>query len=232
MERMDREPCPYRIVEDSGSAFVFGLVGGTIWHSFGGARNAPSGQRISSAINRVKARTPILGSSFAVWGLFFSCFDCSLAYVRRKEDPLNAIFAGALTGGLLSIRSGLKQAGSAALMGGIVLAAIEGLNIFITRSLVPMFEESQTGNINRDLLLPPRNNPNKQIRPSNRNASQLITGMTSQLSISELTGVAQQEEELVVDSFSAYPTIDNDDPYADPEYGKKKKEEVKKGWFW
>jgi len=24
---MDREPCPYRIVEDAGGAFVFGLVG-------------------------------------------------------------------------------------------------------------------------------------------------------------------------------------------------------------
>lgn len=24
---MEREPCPYRIVEDAGGAFVFGLVG-------------------------------------------------------------------------------------------------------------------------------------------------------------------------------------------------------------
>ena len=27
MAAMDREPCPYRIVEDAGGAFVFGLVG-------------------------------------------------------------------------------------------------------------------------------------------------------------------------------------------------------------
>jgi import inner membrane translocase subunit TIM17 len=48
-----------------------GLVGGTIWHSIGGARNAPSGQRMSQAFSRVKARVPILGGSFAVWGVLF-----------------------------------------------------------------------------------------------------------------------------------------------------------------
>ncbi len=41
---------------------------------------------------------------FAVWGLLFSTFDCSLAAIRRKEDPWNAIGSGAITGGLLAIR--------------------------------------------------------------------------------------------------------------------------------
>jgi hypothetical protein len=40
----DREPCPYRIVDDAGGAFVFGTAGGLIWHSVGGARNAPRGE--------------------------------------------------------------------------------------------------------------------------------------------------------------------------------------------
>ena len=63
---------------------MLGLVGGTIWNTFGGIRNAPRGHRISQAIARVKARTPILGGSFAVWGTLFSCFDCTLTYIRKK----------------------------------------------------------------------------------------------------------------------------------------------------
>lgn len=42
--------------------------------------------------------------NFAVWGGLFSCFDCTFAAVRKKEDPWNAICAGACTGGLLAAR--------------------------------------------------------------------------------------------------------------------------------
>jgi mitochondrial import inner membrane translocase subunit TIM17 len=81
-------------------------VGGSIWHTIGGARNAPSGQRIAQAISRAKARVPIVGGmneieisvqlsffefifslvigSFAVWGVLFSACDCTLVYMRKK----------------------------------------------------------------------------------------------------------------------------------------------------
>jgi len=120
-----------------------GLVGGTIWHSIGGFRNAPKGKGFSQAISRVKARAPILGGSFAIWGTFFSIFDCSIAAIRMKEDPYNAIISGAATGGLLALRGGLKAAGMNALAGGVILAAIEGLNIGVQRVIMPMFEKSQ-----------------------------------------------------------------------------------------
>ena len=75
------------------------MFGGSVWHTVGGARNAPKGQMIAQAIVRCKARAPILGGSFAIWGTFFSIFDCTLAHIRKKEDPYNAIASGALTGG-------------------------------------------------------------------------------------------------------------------------------------
>jgi import inner membrane translocase subunit TIM17 len=104
-----------------------------------------------------------MGGSFANWGLAFSCFDCSLQYVRKKvrcvlvhavcgallqldatggcvyaviialhdhltccvlltqEDPWNAIWAGALTGGFLQLRHGLKSAAQSAAFGGFLL---------------------------------------------------------------------------------------------------------------
>lgn len=54
----DREPCPHRIVGDVGSAFAFGLVGGGIWHTFKGARNAPRGQRLMGSLNAVTVSPP------------------------------------------------------------------------------------------------------------------------------------------------------------------------------
>lgn len=65
----------------------------------------------------------------------FSLFDCSLAYMRQKEDPWNAIMSGALTGGVLAARGGMGVAVRSAAFGGILLALIEGLNIAITRAL-------------------------------------------------------------------------------------------------
>lgn len=54
----------------------------------------------------VKERSPITGGNFAVWGGMFSTIDCSLVYLRQKEDPWNSIMSGALTGGILAARNG------------------------------------------------------------------------------------------------------------------------------
>ncbi len=52
----------------------------------------------------MKARAPVLGGNFAVWGGMFSTFDCSFAAIRQREDPWNSIMSGALTGGCLALR--------------------------------------------------------------------------------------------------------------------------------
>lgn len=110
-----------------------GAIGGSIWHFFRGARNSPQGARFIGAIDAVKVRAPAVGGSFAVWGGLFSTFDCALQGIRRKEDPWNAIASGALTGGALASRSGLRAAGKSAAVGGILLALIEGVSIVIMR---------------------------------------------------------------------------------------------------
>jgi hypothetical protein len=45
----------------------------------------------------MKARAPVLGGNFGVWGGLFSTFDCAVKGVRKKEDPWNAIIAGFFT---------------------------------------------------------------------------------------------------------------------------------------
>ena len=43
--------------------------------------------------------------------------------------------SGAATGGILAARAGMKAAGKSALAGGVILAAIEGLNIVVVSAV-------------------------------------------------------------------------------------------------
>ena len=57
------------------------------------------------AMSVIKARAPVTGGNFGVWGGMFSTFDCAVKGVRQKEDMWNAIISGFLTGGCLAARS-------------------------------------------------------------------------------------------------------------------------------
>lgn len=64
--------------------------------------------------------------------------------------------AGAATGGILASRAGVKAMGKNAIAGGVILACIEGLNIAITRVLMPRIEKQQLeAGIPLDMLEPP-----------------------------------------------------------------------------
>ena len=88
MSVQERDPCPHRILDDIGGAFSMGAIGGGLWHSIKGARNSPRGERLLGSMTAVKARVPVIGGNFAVWGGLFSTFDCSLVAVRKKESTL------------------------------------------------------------------------------------------------------------------------------------------------
>jgi hypothetical protein len=65
-------------------------IGGAVWHGVKGFRNSPYGERRIGALTAIKARAPVLGGNFGVWGGLFSTFDCAVKGVRKKEDPYNA----------------------------------------------------------------------------------------------------------------------------------------------
>lgn len=75
----------------------------------------------------------MIGGSFAVWGGLFSTVDCTLIHFRQKEDPYNSIASGALTGAILAVRKGVGSMVGSALIGGILLAMIEGVGIMFTK---------------------------------------------------------------------------------------------------
>lgn len=130
-----REPCPDRILDDVGGAFGMGAVGGSVFHFLKGTYNSPNGERLLGGAQQVRLNAPRVGGSFAVWGGLFSAFDCTMVFVRQKEDPWNSIIAGAATGGFLSMRQGPGAAGRSALMGGCLLALIEGAGLMLNRVL-------------------------------------------------------------------------------------------------
>jgi import inner membrane translocase subunit TIM17 len=130
-----QSPCPYRCFDDLGGAFVMGACGGTVWHGIKGWRAAPKGHGLGNSYAQILAKGPTLGGNFAVWGGLFSAFDCSITSVRQKEDPLNAITAGALTGGVLAARAGWKAAAVNAAIGGALLGLIEGAGFLLGRMM-------------------------------------------------------------------------------------------------
>lgn len=129
-----QSPCPYKVVDDLGTAYGMGCLGGAVWHFGSGFRHNPKGARLRGALERASIRAPQTGGSFAAWGGLFSVVDCSLIAIRQKEDPINAISAGALTGGILAIRAGWGAAAKNALVGGCLLALIEGIGFFVGRA--------------------------------------------------------------------------------------------------
>ena len=87
-----------------------GTIGGSIFHGIKGYRNAPAGyqRRFLGSLTTIRQKSTLTGANFAAWGGMFSVVDCSLAYIRQKEDPWNSIGSGFITGGLLQIRRELN----------------------------------------------------------------------------------------------------------------------------
>lgn len=100
----------------------------------------------------------LFSGNFAVWGGLFSAIDCSLVYIRKKEDPWNSITSGALTGAVLSVRNGAGAMVGSAIIGGVLLALIEGVGILFTR-----FSAEQFNPANRVIMEDPSQLSSKPI---------------------------------------------------------------------
>jgi len=118
-----------------------GAIGGSLFQAIKGFRNSPAGlnHRFAGSMAAIKTKGPVIGGNFAVWGGLFSTIDCSLIKLRGKEDPWNAIASGAATGGILAARSGVGAMVGSAIIGGVLLAMIEGVGILFTRMTAEQF---------------------------------------------------------------------------------------------
>ncbi|XP_022213479.1 probable mitochondrial import inner membrane translocase subunit Tim17 1 [Drosophila obscura] len=165
---MEREPCPFRLLEDCGGAFVMGALGGGAFQAIKGFRNAPSGlsNRLAGGMAAVRARSGLVGGNFALYGAIFSSIDCALVYCRKREDAWNSVTSGAATGGILAARQGLKGMMSSALICGVLMGLIEGTSILMAH---------QSADQLRQFTSPDRTN---EIPQQKKNFSNLYTNFT------------------------------------------------------
>ncbi|KAK3707749.1 translocase of the inner membrane [Vermiconidia calcicola] len=131
-----RDPCPWVALSDFGGAFCMGRTHDRVYvtHAFAIPKSTANPSD-GTAITAVKARSPVLGGNFGVWGGMFSTFDCAVKGVRKKEDPWNAIIAGFFTGGALAVRGGPRAIRNGAIGCAILLAVIEGVGIGFQRMM-------------------------------------------------------------------------------------------------
>lgn len=193
-----REPCPDRILDDIGGAFGMGAVGGSAFHFLKGLYNSPKGARFTGATQAVRLNAPRIGGSFAVWGGLFSTFDCTMVYVRQKEDPWNSIVAGAATGGFLAMRQGLAASARSAAFGGVLLALIEGAGIALNKFLsaqqpLPMMIED----------MPPENSNSNANSEENKGGKPWFGGIFGQKEEEKIGGGGSEVK--VLESFDAPP---------------------------
>jgi len=111
-----------------------GMIGGGLLQGIKGFRDAPSGfnRRMVGSFKTTRMNAGRIAVGFAVWGGIFSSVDCTMVYMRQKNDPWNSIISGAATGAILSARAGPATMFSSALMGGVLLGVIEGANIALS----------------------------------------------------------------------------------------------------
>ena len=102
---------------------------GTWRYDVPGARGAPVDLRTDP---RAACTT---AGGFAMWGGLFSTFDCALLAIRQKDDPINPIMSGAITGGVLAARG--QSAEPAALSGSLAPMSWSLQCMCIVQALLP-----------------------------------------------------------------------------------------------
>jgi mitochondrial import inner membrane translocase subunit TIM17 len=112
-------------VDDFGSAFSMGCLFGSIIYALKGMWYAPMSQRLYGGLVLLKKRAPVLGGSFALWGGIFSVTECSLIHLRNKEDRINPIVSGFVTGAVLAVRAGPRVSLRNGIFGGLLLGCFQ-----------------------------------------------------------------------------------------------------------
>ena len=106
------ESCPFKAGLSCVGGFVLGGGIGLFAASVNPTIPLP-GQEPPSArevLRDLKVSTVSYAKNFAAIGLLFSAVECSIESYRGKTDWKNGTYSGAVTGGILGLRAGLKPA--------------------------------------------------------------------------------------------------------------------------
>ncbi|KRZ54598.1 FYVE, RhoGEF and PH domain-containing protein 6 [Trichinella nativa] len=83
----------------------------------------PAKVTIKDIIRETRQRAVLYAKNFGVLGLMFAGFECTVETYRGKTDMKNGILSGAITGGLIGLRAGIKPA----VLGAVSFAAFSAI---------------------------------------------------------------------------------------------------------
>ncbi|CAO2201572.1 unnamed protein product [Urochloa humidicola] len=118
----------YRLVDYVGNGVLLGTSFGSSFHFIRGLRNSPRGARFAGSLHAIRTNVPRLaGEGGAVMATFWAVESAVCLARGRKEDHWNSIAAGAVIGGLASVRRGAPAATLFALVGAASFAGLAGV---------------------------------------------------------------------------------------------------------
>ena len=95
---------------------------------------------------------------------------------NKQEDPWNSIISGGATGGILAARAGPKAMASAAVIGGVLLALIEGMGIWMNNYFAQAPPGMEDPNAAGGMMGPPENDITAP--PTSGGVGMMPTGLT------------------------------------------------------
>ncbi|KAJ6243519.1 hypothetical protein M0813_21956 [Anaeramoeba flamelloides] len=121
----NEKPLLNKIVNDLGSNFVMGALGGGMWDAIKGVRASPKGHRLMGGIHGFHDNALKSASKFANWNILFATFENVSLRVRKEDDVWNRVISGVVTGGLLASRGGPREAIKSGLVTGAFMYGME-----------------------------------------------------------------------------------------------------------
>lgn len=120
-----RDPCPHRILEETGASFCTGFLASAALSSLRYlARWDAHTPSPSAALSRAHAAAVSAGSTLAIRAAVFSAADCLMAHARGKDDFLNTVSAG-FAAGYITSAGGRRHALRNAVGGALILSSLE-----------------------------------------------------------------------------------------------------------
>eukprot|EP01060_Flectonema_neradi_P028296 TRINITY_DN3803_c0_g1_i1.p1 TRINITY_DN3803_c0_g1~~TRINITY_DN3803_c0_g1_i1.p1 ORF type:complete len:226 (+),score=26.39 TRINITY_DN3803_c0_g1_i1:59-679(+) len=121
-----RDPCWWRVLDECGIGFGFGIVLGLGMQTYQGCKMAAPGKRWRVIKDRIITQCPANGGSFAAWTTAFSVTECSVIKLRGgTEDLINPIMAGAGAGAFTNLSGGRREILHGARTGALLLGVME-----------------------------------------------------------------------------------------------------------
>ncbi|XP_057725589.1 mitochondrial import inner membrane translocase subunit TIM17-3-like [Arachis stenosperma] len=110
-------------VQETGAAFKYALVGGSIFHFFKGLYRSPNGARLVGAWHAMGVNAPRVAGKFGAWFALSTAVDIALGYARQKDDLWNPIASTTIPTVLLCMHRGRAATlGFASLAAGLTVA--------------------------------------------------------------------------------------------------------------